>query len=88
MDVISELMGVPPADRDEFELADLLVHRPDGATDIFEGIEAAFALIEYYTDMIARRRTAPTEDLTSALLVAEIDGDRLGAAMRSSDFSS
>jgi cytochrome P450 len=79
MDVISELMGVPSADRDEVRrLADLLVHRPDGATDVPpEGIEAAFALIEYYTDMIARRRTAPTEDLTSALLVAEIDGDRL-----------
>ena len=44
------------------------------------GIEAAFTLFGYYADMIAERRRRPTDDLTSALLVAEIDGDRLADA--------
>ena len=79
MDVISEMMGVPVADRDEIRrLADLLVHREEGVEDVPPaGIEAAFQLFGYYTDMIAQRRKQPTDDLTSALLVAEIDGDRL-----------
>ncbi len=79
MDVISELMGVPVVDRDELRrLADLLVHREEGVHDVPQaGIEAALILAGYYADMIAERRANPTDDLTSALLVAEIDGDRL-----------
>lgn len=79
MDVISELMGVPEADRDEVRrLADLVVHREEGIRDVPpEGIEAALRLVEYYGDMLAERRRRPTGDLTSALLDAEIDGDRL-----------
>ncbi len=80
MDVISELMGVPAGDRDEVRrLADLLVHREDGVHDVpAAGVEAAVALFGYYADMLAQRRRQPTDDLTSALLEAEIDGDRLG----------
>lgn len=79
MDVISELMGVPEADRDELRrLADLLVHREEGVTDVPpSGVEAAFALVGYYTDMLDQRRAQRTDDLTSALLDAEVDGDRL-----------
>ncbi len=79
MDVISELMGVPEEDRDEIRrLADLVVHREDGVRDVpQEGMEAALHLIGYYADMLAGRRRRPTEDLTSALLTAEVDGDRL-----------
>jgi len=79
MDVISELMGVPVADRQELRrLSDLLVHREEGVDDVPpEGVEAAFALIVYYAEMLAERRRSRTDDLTSALLDAEIDGDRL-----------
>lgn len=79
MDVISELMGVPEADRDEVRrLADLTVHREEGLRDVPPaGIEAALQLVEYYGGMLTERRRRRTEDLTSALLDAEIDGDRL-----------
>jgi cytochrome P450 len=79
MDVISELMGVPVADRDELRrLSDLLVHREEGVHDVPPaGMEAALVLVGYYSDMLAERRRNPTDDLTSALLTAEIDGDRL-----------
>ncbi|GAA5061885.1 cytochrome P450 [Nocardia callitridis] len=79
MDVISELMGVPEADRAEIRrLADLVVHREDGVFDVPEAaMDSSLRLIGYYADMVAERRAHPTEDLTSALLEAEIDGDRL-----------
>ncbi|MEU6748843.1 cytochrome P450 [Spirillospora sp. NPDC046719] len=81
MDVISEMMGVPEADRDEVRrLADLVVHREDGVRDVPPaGMEAAGELITYYAGMVKERRAAAAEagDLTAALTVAEIDGDRL-----------
>jgi len=79
MDVISELLGVPAADRDELRrLADTLLHREDGSRDVpKEGIEAAMTLFGYYADLLAQRRRSPADDLTSALATAEADGDRL-----------
>jgi cytochrome P450 len=79
MDVISELMGVPLADRDRIRaMADGVMHREDGVNDVpASAIEASINLIVYYQQMITERRKNPTEDLTSALLAAEIDGDRL-----------
>ena len=79
MDVISELMGVPEPDRDRIRaMADGVMHREDGVNDVpASAIEASINLIVYYQEMIAERRKKPTDDLTSALLEAEIDGDRL-----------
>jgi hypothetical protein len=79
MDVISEMVGVPRQDRAELRrLADLVVHREDGLFDVPEaGMEAALTLVGYYQEMVDDRRRHPREDLTSALLAAEIDGDRL-----------
>jgi cytochrome P450 len=81
MDVISETIGVPAADREMLRrLSDIVVHREDGLFDVPRaGMEAALELVGYYADMIAGRRAAPgsRDDLTDALLAAEIDGDRL-----------
>ncbi|HMS11763.1 MAG TPA: AMP-binding protein, partial [Microthrixaceae bacterium] len=57
MDVISEMMGVPRADRDELRrLADLLVHREEGIEDVPPaGIEAAVHPFRDYAAMIAAR---------------------------------
>ncbi|MFC9977147.1 cytochrome P450 [Spirillospora sp. NPDC127200] len=79
MDVISQMMGVPEGDRAEVRrLADVVVHREEGLNDVPPaGMEAALTLVGYYQDMVAERRRAPRQDLTSALLGADIDGDRL-----------
>jgi cytochrome P450 len=79
MDVISELMGVPEPDRARIrELADGVVHRDEGVRDVSPlAMQASADLMVYYADMVSQRRKKPTEDLTSALLDAEIDGDRL-----------
>jgi hypothetical protein len=79
MDVISEMLGVPDSDRTEVRrLADLVMHRIDGVQDIpQEGMDAALSLVLYFSEMVANRRTSPSDDLTTALMNADIDGDRL-----------
>jgi len=79
MDVISQMMGVPEADRTEVRrLADLVVHREPGVRDVPQaGMEASLTLVAYYADMVEQRKRRPADDLTSALLAASIDGDRL-----------
>jgi cytochrome P450 len=82
MDVLSEMIGFPPADRAEVRrLADLLVHREEGVFDVPQaGIEAALTLAKYFADMIAERRKRRSDDLTSALLDAELEGEKLNDA--------
>ena len=84
MDVISELVGVPPSDRAEVRrLADLLVHREEGVNDVPpEGIEAALTLAGYYADMVGDRRRHRRDDLTS---VAARGRDRRRPAERRRD---
>ena len=79
MDVISELMGVPEADRARLRaLADQVMHREEDVFDVPEAaMNAAFELIAYYQELISARTAAPQDDLTSALIAAEVDGDRL-----------
>lgn len=73
MDVVSEMMGVPRADRDELRrLADLVMHREEDVHDVPPaGAEAALTLVGYYVDMVAERRAQRSDDLTSALLDVE-----------------
>ena len=80
MDVISELVGVPHEDRQHLRaMADAVMHREDGVADVPESaLVAAMDLLVYYADMVKQRRKKPTDDLTSALIEAEVDGDRLG----------
>lgn len=79
MDVISDLVGVPVADRARLRaLADDVMHREDGVTDVpASALSAALELLVYYADMVKQRRARPADDLTSALIEAELDGDRL-----------
>lgn len=79
MDVISEMMGVPESDRDEVRrLADLVVHREDGLHDVPPaGMEASLELFAYYRDLVDEKRRRPADDLTSALLTAEDEGQRM-----------
>jgi cytochrome P450 len=79
MDVISEMIGVPGRDRAELRrLADVLMHRVEGFNDVPpEGVDAAFAMAGYFEEMVRTRRRRPADDLTSALLSADLGGDRL-----------
>lgn len=79
MDVISELLGVPEADRARLRTwADLVVHREEGVRSLPPAAaESALRMLHYFTEMLADRKKRPRDDLTGALLAAEIDGDRL-----------
>ena len=79
MDVISELMGVPAPDRVRIRaLADGVMHRDEGLADVPQAaVQASIDLMTYYTELIKEYRKSPADNLTSALLAAEIDGDRL-----------
>jgi cytochrome P450 len=79
--VISELLGVPAADRDELTafadaVAPLLAL--EVADDVrARAIEASEAFHAYLGALLDARRRAPGDDLLSALLAAEEDGARL-----------
>ena len=79
MDVVSELLGVPEQDRAELRrLADVLLHREDGVLDVPPAaFDASMRLVPYYMDLIADRRAQRRDDLVSALLDVDMDGERL-----------
>ncbi|MEU3012095.1 cytochrome P450 [Nocardia asteroides] len=87
MDVVSELLGVPEADRAHLRTqSDLLLHREEGVLDVPEG--AIFAYIEltrYYRELIAERRTHRGEDLVSVLLDAEVPDEEGGSTRLSEE---
>ena len=79
MDLISQMTGVPAADRSEVRrLADLMVVRQPGYDDVPPaGMEAAVELIGYYSALLKERKQNLGDDLVSALIEAEVDGDKL-----------
>jgi cytochrome P450 len=82
MDAISTMMGVPESDQDQLrEWADTLLHREEGKSEIPQaGLEASGRLARYFAEDLARRRARPGDDLVSALLDTEVDGERLSDA--------
>lgn len=79
MDVISAMVGVPAEDSEMIRhWADLVVHREEGRSEVPpEGVQASGHLLAYFSERVTSCRKNPQEDLTSALIEAEIDGDRL-----------
>lgn len=79
MDVISEMLGVPPEDRARLRTwADEVVHREEGDSGVPDtAARASLRLLGYFAEHVAARRERPGDDLTDALIDAEIDGDRL-----------
>jgi cytochrome P450 len=83
LQVIAEILGVPREDRLRiFEwsnaIGSLGIEDPDYAPTPEALGEAGMAMYAYFTDLIAdRRSSAARDDILSALLAAEIDGERL-----------
>jgi cytochrome P450 len=80
VNVIGELLGVPAADRAQFET---LVHDWSHVLDIItpevlaKADPAARQIREYLAALTGERRRRPQDDLLSALVAAEQQGDRL-----------
>jgi len=77
--VISELLGVAASDRQLLlDWSDALLHREPGNEGYTEaGAQAAGALFEYFVALVEARKATPGDDLVSALLAAEVDGEHL-----------
>jgi cytochrome P450 len=79
--VIGELLGVPPADRAQFQTLvrafSLVLELAVSADMVADADEAARRMEDYFRDLVAERRRRPAGDLVSALAAAEDAGDRL-----------
>lgn len=75
--VIAELLGVPVEDREQFREWTTAIINPPTNGD-FEPIQkAGMQFIQYFQGLLARRRAEPRDDLLTALMSAEEQGDRL-----------
>ena len=77
--VIAELLGLPAEDRDDFRRwSDAII---EAATDLNdENALASLELFAYVESHLDAREKAPGDDLLSALVQAEVDGERLSRA--------
>ena len=79
--VIAEMLGVPPQDRDRFKLWSAQRARMLEPTISMRerriGDAAATAFDAYFRRIIAQRRKVPRNDILSALVQAEAEGERL-----------
>ncbi|HJT95015.1 MAG TPA: cytochrome P450 [Mycobacterium sp.] len=76
--VIADLLGVPREDRHQFrQWSSKLIQSDPAHGEVGEGLAAAAAVYAYFADFLADRRRTPRDDLVSALVAAEIDGQKL-----------
>ncbi|MEV5830318.1 cytochrome P450 [Spirillospora sp. NPDC052242] len=79
---LAHLLGVPEADRARFDpwVRALTTLQDDGfalTSTAGDAVNAVAEMFAYFSDVIAARRAAPSDDLISALTAAEVDGERL-----------
>ena len=78
LDVISELTGVPEADRDDVRRLALAAQHAEGMSSAaVDADQSGSDLVQYYREMLAERRQGPAADLCSSLAVADMDGEPL-----------
>lgn len=77
--LISEMMGVPEADRQKFHKwsAAFLEAPSAGGWEMVKQTPNALRMLRFFQRLIADRRRQPGDDLISALVQAEADGERL-----------
>jgi cytochrome P450 len=71
--IIAEMLGIPIEDREKFKLwtNQLIGSAPH------EGVDPQRVMAEYYRQVFEARRREPRDDLVSALLAAQVDGEHL-----------
>jgi cytochrome P450 len=74
--VIAELLGIPLQDgRRLYELTEIMNTGSVGERDAVLG--AQMQMFQYGTELAARKRAEPGDDIATSLLHAEVDGERL-----------
>ena len=83
LQVICDMMGIPESDHDQiFHWTNIILGfgDPDLTTDFAEFMKVAIDIGTYATALAEDRRVTPRDDLTTALVAAEVDGERLTSA--------
>lgn len=77
VEVISAMLGVPPADRQAVrERTDLVLHRePNDPAPTPAGIQAGMAQHGYFLELVAEKRRHPDDDLLTRLTQAELPAE-------------
>ena len=79
--VIAEMLGVPPEDREQFNewsnVVSLIVDPLLDERQVRQVQQAVDEVFAYFEKVAEERRRSPQEDLVSALVTAEVDGERL-----------
>ena len=89
LQVICDMMGIPDGDHQKiFNWTNIILGfgDPDLSTDFEEFMKVAIDIGAYATALAEDRRLNPREDLTTALVAAEVDGERLTSAEIASFF--
>jgi methyl-branched lipid omega-hydroxylase len=93
LEIICEMMGVPESQYQYvFEQSNIILgagdpeYVPDPTKIIDSILGAGFGLAQLMTELADERRADPTDDLTSALVNAEVDGERLSTPELASFF--
>jgi methyl-branched lipid omega-hydroxylase len=80
LEIICSMMGIPPADTPQiFDWTNTIlgVGDPEYGGAYERLMEVSLAIFAYAQALGEARRADPTDDITSALMTADVDGDRL-----------
>ena len=80
MQVICEMVGVPEEDRRRiYDLSNLLIgfDDPEYQKSREQGMQASIEMFVYASKLAARAKAEPHDDLVTALVEGEVDGERL-----------
>ena len=89
LQVICDMMGIPEADHQQiFHWTNIILGfgDPDLTTDFEEFMKVAVDIGTYGTALAEDRRANPRDDLTTALVTTEVDGERLSSSEIASFF--
>lgn len=72
--IIAELLGVPSEEQEKFKL---WTNQLIGSAPVPPGVNPQAVMAHYYREVLTLRRREPRDDLISALLAAQVDGEHL-----------
>ena len=76
--VISEMLGVPYADREKFRTwSNAVTNLSDNPQDFQKSRDAIAGFFYYISALVEEKRRTPQDDLVSAMVQAEVDGQKL-----------
>lgn len=79
LQAIAELLGIPQTDRKKiFDWSNQMIGYDDPEYDV-EPLSAAMELLAYAMTMAEERKSAPTDDIVTKLVNAELDGEHLSS---------